>query len=60
MAYAIAGTDNELEAVTILVFNGLLFSLTTILGFALFGIRTSRLARAFRRLLGGTRPSAVQ
>lgn len=46
--------ETNQQQVTVLVFNGVLFSLAAVVGLVLFGVLTHRLARAFRRLLEGT------
>jgi class 3 adenylate cyclase len=50
--------ETNQQQVSVLVFNGILFSVAATVGFLLFGVLTNRLARAFRRLLEGTQ--AVQ
>ena len=47
--------ETNQQQVTVLVFNGILFALAAGVGLVFFGVLTSRLARAFRRLLDGTR-----
>jgi adenylate cyclase len=47
--------ETNSQQVGLLVFNGVLFGLAAVVGFVAFGALTHRLARAFRRLLDGTR-----
>ena len=46
--------ETNQQQVTVLIFNGVLFSVAAGVGLVLFGVLTHRLARAFRHLLEGT------
>jgi adenylate cyclase len=50
----VSARETNQQQVTVLVFNGVLFTLAAGVGLVLFGVLTHRLARDFRRLLEGT------